>query len=562
MTREPYGRSPLRQLPRCLCAPPSARHLFLREVPSNRNPIFIPAYEPTRPDTEGRGDERVRRSFAVSVVIVVCSLALSACQRDTTPSSLTPEQSAAIERLLNTQRSAQQIPGMAVAVIRNGVVVERVTLGVADLQTGEPVTAGTAFQLASTTKSFAATAVLLLVDDGRLRLDDRVGGLLDGLPPTWRDVTVRQLLSHTSGLPDIARNPGQIDLIAESWDEALPLIESAPLQFARGERWAYTQTNYVLLARIVERLAGKPLESVMAERLFAPLGMKNSFFPVAGDTARVAALNYERNGEGKPVVRRLEFPPYVHAAGGLAASLDDLFRWNAGLDAGWVLDGGLAKEMWTSTPLNDGKPFRIDGKTTSYGLGWAVDDAPGRRSVGHSGGNSTAYRRYVDEGFTVIVLHNGVSDPDGLVESIASIVRRGAEGGGLPAQERLWEAAKSGDTAEIERALADGADIEALDTRKSRSGRRALSWAAWFNHPEAIRVLLKRGAKIDAENTTGFTALHHAAEAGSLEAANLLLASGADPMHRNRSGSRPAETAREQGHPEVAAGIEAKAPAP
>jgi CubicO group peptidase (beta-lactamase class C family) len=501
----------------------------------------------------------VKRAFAVLAAIAVSCLALSGCARETAQTDLTPEQSGAVDRLLETQKAANRIPGLAAAVIRNGKLVKRVTLGVADLQTGAPVTADTPFQLSSTTKTFTATSVLLLVADGGLRLEDCVGDLLDGLPASWHDVTVRQLLSHTSGLPDIVRLPGRLELIAETWKGALPMIESAPMQFPPGERWAYTQTNYVLLARIVERASGKPLESFMAERLFVPLGMNNSFFAVGGDAARVPAVNYEPSERGEPALRRLDFPTFVHAAGGLCASLDDLVRWNAALDAGSVLPPALQKEMWTSTPLNNGKPFRIDGKTIGYGLGWAVDDTPAHRSVGHSGGNSSAYRRYLDEGFTIIVLHNGVADPDGLVASIASIVRRGSAGGSASAQERLWEAAMSGDTAEIERALGDGADIEALDTRRSRSGRRALNWAAWFNHPDAIRALLRHGAKIDAENATGFTALQHAAEAGSLEAADVLLAAGADPMHRNRSGSRPAETARSQGHPEVAARIEAKA---
>ncbi|MFA6958652.1 MAG: serine hydrolase [Thermoanaerobaculia bacterium] len=478
------------------------------------------------------------------------------CRYDPPPPFLGDDQSRAIDRLVATQMAASHIPGMAVAVVRDGVVVKRLTVGEADIASRTPVTSSTPFQLASTTKSFSATAVLLLVADGRLTLDARVGDLVDGLPAEWQPVTVRQLLSHTSGLPDIVLVPGRLDLIANSWERAFLMVEWAPMQFAPGEKWAYTQTNYALLAKIVERVSDKPLERFMAERLFVPFGMKESFFAVAGDTSRAHAVNYEIGRDGRTVARSLDFPPYVHAAGGLCASLDDLIRWNAALDRGDVLDAAHAKEMWTAVPLRDGKPFRIDGKTTGYGLGWVVDDAPGHRSVGHSGGNSTAYRRYLDEGFTVIVLHNGVADPDALVASIAAIVR--GEGSAASAQERLWEAAKSGDGAAIESALGEGADIEALDTRKSRSGRRALNWAAWFNHRDAIRLLLRHGAKIDAENATGFTALHHAAEAGSLEAADALLAAGADPNHRNGAGFLPAETARAQGHPEVAARIEAR----
>jgi ankyrin repeat protein len=121
------------------------------------------------------------------------------------------------------------------------------------------------------------------------------------------------------------------------------------------------------------------------------------------------------------------------------------------------------------------------------------------------------------------------------------------------AQEQLWDAAMQGDTAALAAALQLGASIDSLDTRRNPNGRRALNWAAWYNHPEAIRLLVAHGAKINIPNWTGFTPLHHAAENGSLEAARLLLALGADRAALNEMGQRPADVARERGHPDVAA---------
>lgn len=121
------------------------------------------------------------------------------------------------------------------------------------------------------------------------------------------------------------------------------------------------------------------------------------------------------------------------------------------------------------------------------------------------------------------------------------------------AQSRLWDAAIAGDTLEIRQAVADGARIDSLDTRRNPRGRMALNWAAWHNRVPAIEVLIALGAPLEAENHTGFSALHHAAEAGSLEAARALLSAGADPAHANKAGRRPAETAREHGHTDVAA---------
>ena len=121
------------------------------------------------------------------------------------------------------------------------------------------------------------------------------------------------------------------------------------------------------------------------------------------------------------------------------------------------------------------------------------------------------------------------------------------------AQEQLWDASKTGDTVAMALALADGAALDALDTRRSQNGRFVLNYAAWFNHPAAIGWLLRAGAALEAENITGFTALHHAAENGSLEAARRLLEAGADPQHANRRGWLPADTAAGRGYPDIAA---------
>ena len=125
------------------------------------------------------------------------------------------------------------------------------------------------------------------------------------------------------------------------------------------------------------------------------------------------------------------------------------------------------------------------------------------------------------------------------------------------AQSQLWDASISGDTAAITQALATGAKIDSLDTRRNQNGRRPLNWAAFYNRAAAVRLLLEKGAPLEAENRTGFTPLHHAAEAGSLDAARLLLAAGADPMHANKTGAVPGETARANGHNAVADLIEA-----
>ena len=488
------------------------------------------------------------RSLSALAAMAVAAM-LGACSHRPGPPA-EADRLASVDALALSVVAKRGVPGIAIAVTRDGMPPHVVTVGEADLATHVPVTADTPFQLASTTKLFSSIGVLRLVADGKLRLDDTIGAHLDGLPPAWRGVTIRQLLSHTSGLPDVTRSTGELDLVAEDWDHALPLVAGAPFKFAPGTGWAYTQTNYAILQRMIEQVSGMPFEGFLDARLFRPLGMRHTFFP---DATRRCATNYAPGRGGRAVERTgLVFPPYVHAAGGLCASLDDLIAWSAALEAGNVVPLALLHEARTPATLANGSLARVGG-STSYGLGRAIDDTGGHRWAGHSGGNSSAMRRYPDDHMTVIVLHDGASDPDAIASAVADAML--ADSLGSNAQADLWDAAGDGDDEAVEAALQAGADIEALDTRSSRNGRRALNWAAINDHAETIRLLLKHGAAVDAANLTGFTALHHAAESGSDDAARALLAAGANPALRNAAGETAADVARRKGYDALAGAL-------
>jgi CubicO group peptidase (beta-lactamase class C family) len=482
--------------------------------------------------------------------LVLAMLPAAGCHRAPGPPS-TADRLAAVDALARSVAAKRDVPGIAIAVVRDGEPPHTIVVGSANLATRTPVTADTPFQLASTTKLFSSIAVLRLVADGKLGLDDAIGGHLDGLPPAWRGVTIRQLLSHTSGLPDVTRSTGELDLVAGDWEHALPLVADAPFRFRPGTGWAYTQTNYAILQRLVAKVSGMPFETFLETRLLQPLGMRNTFFP---DAARQCAKNYEPGRAGVMVERTgLAFPAYVHAAGGLCAGLDDLLAWDAALEAGKIVPLALLREARTPARLADGSVARVGG-SVSYGLGRAIGDTGGHRWTGHSGGNSSAMRRYQDDRMTIIVLHDGASDPDAIADAVAHAMLDDTLAGN--AQADLWDASGDGDDAAVEAALQAGADVAALDTRSSRNGRRALNWAAINNHAGTIRVLLEHGAAIDAANLTGFTALHHAAEFGSDDAARALLDAGADPTLRNADGETAADVARRKGHDALARSIE------
>ena len=479
---------------------------------------------------------------------ILCSAAAFACHAGADSAAARVRQEATVDSLVNAEL-ANGVPGIAVAVVRTGTLVYSTTRGRARTSPELPVTDSTPFQIASTTKALSSTALLALVRDNKLRLDAQIGTLLPNLPAAWRAITTRQLLSHTSGLPDIVQATGTNTLVAEDWDAAFDIVSKRPLEFPAGSQWSYNQTNYALVVRLVESISHGRFEDYMQRQLFGPAEMRHAFFPSAPGAAGQCAENYDRGRAGALAVRDLSFPPFVHAAAGLCVSLRDFVQFDHAINSGLVLPPALLQELWTPAPL-DG------GRVAAYGLGWVVDATAGHRFVGHSGGNATAYRRYLDDSLTVIVLTNGRFDPDKFANEIATVFLTATGPVSASAVERLWDAARDGDLPGVTAALDDGADVDALDQRRSRSGRRALNWAALADHADVIAVLLQHGAQVDGVNTTGFTALHHAAEAGALQAARALLAAGASRTLKTADGERPIDVARRKGHADIAALID------
>ena len=327
------------------------------------------------------------------------------------------------------QMRARHIPAAAVLVARDGRVVKRKAYGLANVELNVPAGDETLFNLASLTKTFTAVAVMSLAEEGKFSLDDRVRKLLPGLPAAWDGVRVRQLLSHTSGLPDVSLGEDTDALIAETRPAALRKLARMRPPSRPGARWSYNQTNYVLLGMLVEKFSGLGFEEFMARRFFRPLGMTRTAF---GDDRAVVQgrasmyTRYERQTDKGPSAEGLwthrnVLPSYLHPAAGLNTSVVDLAKWDAALSEGRILKATSLEEMWRAARLRDGRVFRLEG-TLGYGLGWLVDDRVGHRAVGHSGGDAVSYIRFLDDGLSIAVLTNCQgADPDSLVYGIAAL---------------------------------------------------------------------------------------------------------------------------------------------
>jgi CubicO group peptidase (beta-lactamase class C family) len=268
-------------------------------------------------------------------------------------------------------------------VQRHGATVAERAGGIADLGYGCPCIRSTRFQICSLSKQFAAAAVLLLVDRGRVTLDDPAERWFSECPEDWRPITVRHLLTHTSGLGHWPDCP-DLDLGRPvPREQQLELFQRMPLLSRPGNRWRYSSPGYVLLGWIVQEASGQPYASFLAEHIFAPLGLRSTS---AGDApgGPGMARGYR---SGQPV-RSFDLGTASLGAGDVWSTADDLVRWDDALAAGELLTPGLRREMLTAhAPIPPGQVADPTWIASGYGYGWFVGTAAGRRSYFHPGDN-------------------------------------------------------------------------------------------------------------------------------------------------------------------------------
>jgi CubicO group peptidase (beta-lactamase class C family) len=310
------------------------------------------------------------------------------------------------------------VPGAAVLVQLDGVPVVRCAYGYADLESRAPVTPESNFRLASITKQFTAAAILLLTEDGLLSLDDGVRKWLPLLPDVASAITIRQLLTHTSGIVDYE------DLIPASTTvqlhdaNVLSLLESqGRTYFPPGTAWRYSNSGYALLALVAERASGRPFAELLRERIFAPLGMAGTVAHQVGiDVVRHRAYGYVAEGDGW---RRMDqsLTSAVLGDGGVYSSIDDLAKWDDALHDDRLLSAALRRQAFApATPTDD--------PSVAYGLGWRITGD----SLWHSG-ESTGFRnvilRFPARRLSVIILTN--RDHPGPYPTALAIARLASE---------------------------------------------------------------------------------------------------------------------------------------
>jgi N-acyl-D-amino-acid deacylase len=326
------------------------------------------------------------------------------------------EQGDEIDAIVNEQMAAQQIPGVAVAVIRKGEIVRSRGYGRANVEHDVAVTDETIFQSGSMGKQFTAAAVMLQVEDGKLALTDALPTFFPDAPPAWREITVRHLLTHTSGIPNY--NDGMLDYRRDYTEEDLvQFAQKQPLDFAPGREWKYSNTGYILLGAIVRKASGRFYGDVLRERVFGPLGMTTARVISEADIVPHRADGYRLV---KGVLQHQEWvAPLLNttADGSLYLSLRDVIAWDRGIRARAVLKPESWREIFTQVTLTSGRRH-------PYGFGWEVDRIAGE-DVHHHGGAWQGFKTYITrfpgQDITVIVLANlAQADPNLIARRIAA----------------------------------------------------------------------------------------------------------------------------------------------
>lgn len=317
----------------------------------------------------------------------------------------------------------QGIPGLQIAVVKDDNIVLSESYGLANVENNVPATRTIRFPLNSATKAFTGVAMMQLVEAGLIDLDAPLSRYLDELPPAWRGILVRQLLGHTSGLPDMVDQQGAVEGGSEA--EAMRRAKSRPVTASPGELFAYNQTNYALLAQIIGKQSKLPYERFIAERQFAVAGMPLSTFGDSYDLVPNAATIYAYTPRGTSAKdqRRLshwfyEIPYGLWAGGGIQTTADEVAHWLIALPKGRLISQASLQRMWTPEKLKNG----ADGE---WGQGWPVLQTTPERQVAGIGGARAAFIVYPDQRLAIIVLTNlAGANPQRFMPRIAEIYKQ------------------------------------------------------------------------------------------------------------------------------------------
>ena len=346
--------------------------------------------------------------------------------------ALKPEQIASVDHYVSGEVEREHIPGLAVGIYSRGQILLAKGYGLANVELQVPAKPETIFQSGSVGKQFVSAAVMMLVEEGKVGLDDSIVRYFPDAPESWKPILIKNLLSHTSGLAEYEshertgpKGPFYMRLDFTE-DELVSKIEALPIEFKPGEKWDYRNTNYVLLGVMIHKVTGKFYADFLQERIFKPWDMRATRLISETDIIPNRSSGYEMHGS---TLRNQEWvsPTFNSTADGtLYFNVLDLAKWDEALYGTSLLKQSSLDRIWTVFPLNDGKP-----NPAQYGFGWEMHAINGHKLIDHGGawqGFTCNISRFVDDGLTVVVLTNLAGARPGVIaHAVAGLVNPALE---------------------------------------------------------------------------------------------------------------------------------------
>ena len=349
---------------------------------------------------------------AIFATTIACSATLAAASAQTD----------AVDDYVSSEMSKQHIPGLALLVSREGHVIRSQGFGLANVELQVPVKPETIFQSGSVGKQFTATAVMMLVEQGKIGLEDPLTKYFPDAPAAWKQVTILELLSHTAGFTDY---PKDFDM-RQDYTEAqlLKIVEKIPLAYPPGTSWSYSNLGFLTLGIVIHKVTGEFYGDFLQEHIFRPLGMDSTRIISEADIVPNRSAGY-RLVKGELKNQEWVSPKLnTTADGSLYFSIVDLAKWDAALYTEKLLKRPGLDQMWTVAKLTDGQP-----NSGHYGFGWFIGSKHGHRVLEHGGswqGFKTQISRYVDDKLTVVVLANlAEAKPDSRPRGRNVLIRQG-----------------------------------------------------------------------------------------------------------------------------------------
>jgi len=342
-----------------------------------------------------------------SALFAICILAAPCGAQDRTSD---------VDAYIHSEMSQAKIPGVSIAVIKDGRIVLAKGYGLANVEHQVPVKPETIFQSGSMGKQYTATLIMMLVEQGKIALDDKLGKFFSEGSEDWRNITIRHLLTHTAGTTDYPRDFDMRRDYTEA--ELLSRAAAIPLAFQPGQKWSYSNLGYLTLGLVISKVTGKFYGDLLKERIFTPLEMTTARIISETDIVPNRAAGYQIVQDQLKNQNWVSPTMNTTADGSLYLTVLDVAKWDAALYTERLLKKSSLDLMWTPVRLND-------GNTQPYGFGWQINSVHGHRLIEHGGawqGFKSHIARYVDDKLTVVVFANlAQANPTKMAHDVAAI---------------------------------------------------------------------------------------------------------------------------------------------